>query len=149
MNLYGEAYPLPIPLGDDRVSRGLTQDNPSSFPSPLHRPLARTMPPPSHRAATRSRQVQGPDPHGPPGLEGRNHSGNPPLVELAAADLEEAGELGFSQQLKLAARQRLVRVLAHAFHVNRCGGDTWQLDNSIFCKNDFSGPATITANHAS
>ncbi len=112
MNLYGEAYPLPIALGDDRVSRGLTQDDPSSFPSPLHRPLARPMPPPF--PSRRDTQQTSPRPRSqirtaPPGLEGRNHSGNPPLVELAAADLEEAGELGFSQQLKLAARQHRLR----------------------------------------
>ncbi len=65
-------------------------------------------------ALERSGHLRGPEPDGPAELERRDHPGNPPLVELAAADLEEGGELGLGQEFKFVARRGWVRVHARA-----------------------------------
>ena len=66
-----------------------------------------------------------PEPDGPAQLEGRDDAGNPPLVELAAADLEEGGEFGFGEEFQFVARRGLVRVHARRERVNlsRLDGD--------------------------
>jgi hypothetical protein len=55
-----------------------------------------------------------PEPDGPAQLERRDHAGNPPLVELAAADLEEGGQFGLGEEFKFVARRGWVRVHAGA-----------------------------------
>jgi hypothetical protein len=55
-----------------------------------------------------------PEPDGPAQLEGWDHSGNPPLVELAATDLEEGGQFGLGEEFKFVARRGWVRVHARA-----------------------------------
>ncbi len=55
-----------------------------------------------------------PEPDGPAQLEGWDHPGNPPFVELAAADLEEGGQFGLGEKLKFVARRGCVRVHAGA-----------------------------------
>ena len=53
-----------------------------------------------------------PEADGPAQLEGWDHSGNPPLVELAATDLEEGGQFGLREEFKFVARRGFVRVHA-------------------------------------
>ena len=74
-------------------------------------------------ALERSGHLRGPEAHGPRELEGRDQPGNSPFVELPEADLEEAGEFGFGQQLKFAARLNRLLVHAREPHVNRRSGD--------------------------
>jgi hypothetical protein len=55
-----------------------------------------------------------PEADGPAQLEGRDHPCNPPLVELAAAHLEQGGHFGLGQEFKFVARRGWVRVHAGA-----------------------------------
>ncbi len=70
-----------------------------------------------------SEHFRRPEPDSPAQLEGRDDGGNPPLVELAAADLEEGGEFGFGEQFQFVARRGLVRVHARRRQVNLCRPD--------------------------
>jgi len=70
-----------------------------------------------------SEHFRRPEPDGPAQLEGRDDAGNPPLVELTAADLEEGGEFGFGEEFKFVARRGLVRVHARRERVNLSGPD--------------------------
>lgn len=56
--------------------------------------------------------LRGPEPDGPARFEGRNHPGDPPLVELPAADLEEGGHFGLGEEFEFVARRGFVRVHA-------------------------------------
>jgi hypothetical protein len=55
-----------------------------------------------------SGHVRRSEPDSPTELEGRDNSGNAPLVELAAADLEEGGEFCFGEEFQFVARLGLV-----------------------------------------
>jgi len=59
-------------------------------------------------ALCRSRAASSSDgrkPDGPAQLEGRDDAGNPPLVELAAADREGDGEFSFREEFQFVARR--------------------------------------------
>jgi hypothetical protein len=55
-----------------------------------------------------------PEADGPAQLEGWDHPGNPPFVELPTADLEEGGQFGLGEKFKFVARRGWVRVHAGA-----------------------------------
>jgi hypothetical protein len=65
------------------------------------------------------------------------------LVELPAADLQEGGDLGFSQQFKFAARRHRLRVHARGCYVNRRGGDTWRM-GTVYVKQTVDNSLTQT-----
>lgn len=72
-----------------------------------------------------SEHLRRPEPDGPTQLEGRDDPGNPPLVELAAADLEEGGEFGFREEFQFVARRGLVRVDVRGVRKNRLPAFMW------------------------
>ena len=79
-----------------------------------------------------------PEPDGPAQFEGWDHPGNPPLAELAAADLEEGGHFGLGEELKFVARRGWVRVHAGATASTRrprmvTSGDNLRGDSSSHC----------------
>ena len=69
-----------------------------------------------------SNEIRKLKPDGLSHLEIRDQPANAPVVELAAADFQMAGEFLFGHQVEFGARRRWVRVHAPCFRVNLGSG---------------------------